>query len=568
MEYAWKEKVREWTSPFFDEATRKQVQYLIEHDPEELTECFYKDLEFGTGGMRGIMGPGTNRINKYTIGKATAGLANYLQTQINGSISVAIAFDSRNKSDYFGKIAADVLSAKGIKVYLFEALRPTPELSYAVRTLGCNAGIVITASHNPKEYNGYKVYWGDGGQLVPPHDKGVMDEVAKIQRFDQVNFDGKPTSIERIGEEMDRLYKDEILALLHTEEERDMDIGVVFTALHGTGIVHIPDLLREAGFTNVHLEPRQSIPDGNFPTVESPNPEERSALASAIELAKEENADLVLGTDPDADRVGIGVRNPKGEFELFNGNQAGSLLVKYLLERSSRQELDQGFVCKTIVTTGLIDQIAEDYGVECIQTLTGFKYIAREIRNREGIKRFIGGGEESFGYLAGDFVRDKDAVISAVLFVQIAAIAKAKGQSLIDYLNNIYEVHGLYRERLNAQTLKGKSGLEKIADMMHTFRTNPPRTLAGEKVIEISDYKEGTRLDPITGEATTIDFDRSNVLQFLTEKGSLVTVRPSGTEPKIKFYFSVNTSIKDSLIASIDRLEQRIDQLEQAMIPK
>lgn len=560
------EKATEWTSPFFDEATRNQVSHLINHDQKELIECFYKDLEFGTGGMRGIMGVGTNRINKYTIGKATAGLAEYLMKQFQGPKSVAIAYDPRNQSDYFGRIAADVLSAYGIQVFLFSALRPTPELSYAVRELRCQAGIVITASHNPKEYNGYKVYWDDGGQLVPPHDQGVINEVNAIEKFENINFDGNEQLITLIDESIDRPYRDKVLSLIDQTIKRDTSIGVVYTALHGTGIVHIPDLLKESGFTRVYLEPDQAQPDGNFPTVESPNPEERTALQSAIELAKEKNADIVLGTDPDADRVGLAVKDREGEWVLLNGNQAGSILVKYLLEQTPINAMDESFVCKTIVTTGLIDQMAKDYGVECINTLTGFKYIAREIKNREGVKTFIGGGEESFGYLAGDFVRDKDAIISAVLFVQIAAIAKTKGHTLIDYLHEIYRSHGIYRERLFSLTKKGKSGLEEIAAMMTSFRTDSPATIGGEKVVEFLDYKSGKKKNMLTGSIEEIDLDRSNVLQFRTDNNSLITVRPSGTEPKIKFYFSVTSKMAGSVDAAIEWLESRLDRLEKSMV--
>ena len=558
-------KAKEWLSPFFDEETRNEVQYLIDNDEKEIIESFYKDLEFGTGGMRGIMGPGTNRVNKYTIGKATAGLADYLKNQFTGDISVAIAYDSRNLSDYFANVAAQVLSAQGIKVYVFKELRPTPELSFAVRYLKCQAGIVITASHNPKEYNGYKVYWNDGGQLVPPHDNGVIERVNAINKFEDIDFNGKNDLIEMIDDKVDIPYTEKVLELVDQKIERDSNVGVVFTSLHGTGITLIPDLLKQSGFTNVHVVGLQSDPDGNFPTVESPNPEEQAALQMAIELAKEKNADLVLGTDPDADRIGLAVKDHDENWVLLNGNQSGSILVKYLLDNTPKEDYPTSFVCKTIVTTGLIDEMAEKYNVECINTLTGFKYIAREIRLLEGKKKFIGGGEESFGYLAGDFVRDKDAVISAVLFVQIAAIAKAKGKTLLDYLNDIYKEFGVYRERLVSLTKKGKEGVEEIMTMMEGFRNNTPKSLAGEKVTKFIDYQSGIVKDLENNTEKSTETDLSNVLQFETEKGSLITVRPSGTEPKIKFYFSVNSKDKD-LDNSIDILEHRLDKLKEAFM--
>ena len=484
-------KAKEWLSPSFDEDTRNKIQYLIENDEKEIIESFYKDLEFGTGGMRGIMGPGTNRVNKYTIGKATAGLANYLKDQFTGNISVAIAYDSRNLSDYFANVAAQVLSAQGIKVYVFKELRPTPELSFAVRYLKCQAGIVITASHNPKEYNGYKVYWNDGGQLVPPHDNGVIDRVNAINKFEDIDFNGEDDLIEMIDEKVDIPYSKKVLELVDQKIERDDNIGVIFTSIHGTGITMIPELLQKSGFNNIYVVQAQAKPDGNFPTVESPNPEEQAALQMAIELAKEKNADLVLGTDPDSDRIGLAVKDRDNNWVLLNGNQSGSILVKYLLDNTPEEEYPNSFVCKTIVTTGLIDEMAKKYNVECINTLTGFKYIAREIRLLEGKKKFIGGGEESFGYLAGDFVRDKDAVISAVLFVQIAAIAKAKGKTLLDYLNDIYAEFGVYRERLVSLTKKGKEGLEEIMSMMERFRNDTPKSLAGERVTKFIDYQSG-----------------------------------------------------------------------------
>ena len=560
-------KAKEWLSPFFDKDTRNRIQYLIENDEKEIVESFYKDLEFGTGGMRGIMGPGTNRVNKYTIGKATAGLANYIKDQFTGELAVAIAYDSRNLSDYFANVAAQVLSAQGIKVYVFKELRPTPELSFAVRYLKCQAGIVITASHNPKEYNGYKVYWNDGGQLVPPHDNGVIDKVNAIKRFDDVDFNGDNDLIEFIDEKVDTPYAEKVLGLVDQNIKRDTNIGVVFTSLHGTGITHIPDLLKKSGFNNVYVVEEQAKPDGNFPTVESPNPEEQSALHLAIELAKEKNADLVMGTDPDADRIGLAVKDHDGNWVVMNGNQSGSILVKYLLDNTPESEYPTSFVCKTIVTTGLIDEMANKYKVKCINTLTGFKYIAREIRLLEGKMKFIGGGEESFGYLADDFVRDKDAIISAVLFVQIAAIAKANGLTLLDYLYAIYEEFSVYRERLVSLTKKGKEGLEEIMAMMESFRNETPTTLAGEKVTRFIDYQSGIVRNLANNTENSTGIDLSNVLQFETEKGSLITVRPSGTEPKIKFYFSVNSKVKNNNTEkTIVNLEQQLDKLEEAFM--
>lgn len=561
------EKAQEWLDPFFDEKTRATVKDWIEKDSPELEESFYKDLEFGTGGMRGIMGAGTNRINKYTIGKATLGLANYLKLQFKGeSISVAIAYDSRNKSQEFAMVAANVLAAKGIKAYVFEELRPTPILSYAVRELKCNAGIVITASHNPKEYNGYKVYWNDGGQLVHPHDNAVIKAVNDITSFSEIDFNGPESLIETVDEKVEESYKKEVKKLIPTEEESDKSIPIVFTSLHGTGATLIPGILNELGFTNIYSVTEQEEPDGNFPTVESPNPEERSALAMAIELAKEKNAELVLGTDPDADRVGLAIKNPSGEWILLNGNQAGSILVNYLLENLDPSKYKSSFVCKTIVTSDLIERISNHYGVSCFNTLTGFKYIARTIKEQEGKLKFVGGGEESFGYLAGDFVRDKDAVISAVLFSQIAAKCKAEGKNLYEYLLDIYRKHGVFKERLLSITKKGKAGLEEIQQLIENYRNNTPKTLAGENVIEFSDYLSGTSSNLISGQQTKLEHDASNVLQFKTDKGSLITVRPSGTEPKIKYYFSVIEDGNEPVEKLLEKADLHLDNLEKAFI--
>ncbi len=560
-------KAKEWLDPFFDETTRNTVEKLLNESPEELEESFYKNLEFGTGGMRGIMGVGTNRINNYTIGKATLGLAHYIKDQsTSDKMSVAIAYDSRNRSSEFAKIAAKVLAANGIKAYLFSELRPTPVLSYAVRTLKCDAGIVITASHNPKEYNGYKVYWNDGGQLVFPHDKGVMDAVNAISSFNEINFEGPGELIEMIDSQIDDPYKEAVKGLVKGNNKTNKSIGVVFTSLHGTGITMIPDILKELSYQNIHLVKDQSEPDGNFPTVESPNPEERSALAKAIELAKITNAELVLGTDPDADRVGLAIKDNTGEWILLNGNQAGSILVNYLLESLDASLYNSSFICKTIVTTDLIEEIASSYKVKCFNTLTGFKYISQIIKQFEGELSFIGGGEESFGYLVGDFVRDKDAVISSVLFTHIAAKCQTDGITLYDYLLSIYKKYGVYKERLVSMTKKGKSGLLEIKNMMESYRSNTPKELAGEKVVEFSDYQEGVRISFPSGESQQIDLDQSNVLQFRTEKGSLITVRPSGTEPKIKFYFSVKEKKGIDVLDGLVKAENHLDQLEKAFV--
>lgn len=562
-----KTKAKEWLDPFFDENTRSIVSDWIKNDSPELEEAFYKDLEFGTGGMRGIMGVGTNRINNYTIGKATLGLARYLVEQFpNEEISVAIAYDSRNNSKEFARIAAGVLASNNIKTYLFNELRPTPILSYAVRELNCNAGIVITASHNPKEYNGYKVYWNDGGQLVPPHDKGVMDAVKKVAAFNEIDFNGNEDLINYIDDAVERSYIERVKNIIPKNEIADRTLPIVFTSLHGTGITLIPKILSEIGFTTIYSVKEQEVPNGDFPTVASPNPEERSALAMAIELAKEKNAELVMGTDPDTDRIGLAVKDLNDNWILLNGNQSGSILVNYLLENMDKSKADSSFICKTIVTSDLIEQIGDYYGVKCFNTLTGFKYIARTIRENEGKLNFIGGGEESFGYLAGDFVRDKDAVISAVIFSQIAAKCKAEGISLYDYLLRIYEKHGVFKERLMSITLKGKAGLEEIQHKMEQYRSNTPTSIAGEEIVTFTDYLVGKTFNLITGKEESIDFEPSNVLQFKTKNDSLITVRPSGTEPKIKYYFSVREKEELPVATLLKNAEIHLDRLEKSFV--
>lgn len=543
--------INQWLGGNYDEKTKAEIQALVDQNAKtELIDSFYKSLEFGTGGLRGIMGAGSNRINKYTIGTATQGLANYLNNKYPGEkISVAIAHDSRNNSDYFAKITADVFSANGIYVYFFEALRPTPELSFAVRHFGCKSGVMLTASHNPKEYNGYKAYGADGGQFTSPDDKLVIDEVNKISSIDEVKFDRVEGNIELIGEAVDKLYLDGITALSISPEaiKRQQNLKIVYSPIHGTGITLVPKALEQFGFTNVTIVEEQSKPDGNFPTVVYPNPEEKDALTLAINKAKEIDADLVLATDPDADRVGIAVKDNDGEWVLLNGNQTGSLLINYLLtawQEAGKLDGNQ-FIVKTIVTSNLIEEIAKKKDVTYYNTLTGFKYIGQVMTELEGKKYFIGGGEESYGYLIGDLVRDKDAVVSAAFISEMTAYYKDKGASLYNALLDMYVEYGLYKEDLVSLTKKGKTGAEEIKAMMVKFRENPPATLGGSKVSVLKDYELGQETDLATGKVTKLDYPTSDVLQFITEDGSIVSARPSGTEPKIKFYCSVNAPLAD-----------------------
>ena len=550
LEPAVQSKINTWLSGNYDEATKSEIQNLIEaHNETELTDAFYKNLEFGTGGLRGLIGTGSNRMNQYTLGAATQGLANYLnKTFPNQEISVAIAHDSRIKSDEFARVTANVFSSNGITVYLFKALRPTPELSFAIRELGCQSGVVITASHNPKEYNGYKAYWTDGSQVVAPHDKNVIDEVNAIQSIDDIKFEGDASKIHLIGEEIDEKYLNHILSLSISKAEiaRQKDLKIVYTPIHGTGVTLVPALLQKMGFENVTVIKEQAEPNGNgqFPTVVYPNPEESEAMSLAVNKAKEIDADLVLGTDPDADRVGIAVKNHHGEIQLLNGNQTATLLIYYLLQawKEAGKLTGKEYVCKTIVTTDIIDKMAADYGVHCYNTLTGFKYIAQVIRELEGHQQFIGGGEESYGYLIGDAVRDKDAIASCGMIAELAAYSKDKGLSLFDMLMEVYKKYGFYYEGLISLTKKGKTGAEEIQDMMAGFRANPPKSLAGSAVIKIDDYKSLKRTE--NGVVTdipsgTMGIESSNVLQFFTADGTKFTCRPSGTEPKIKFYVGV-----------------------------
>ncbi|MBQ5803118.1 MAG: phospho-sugar mutase [Bacteroidales bacterium] len=536
METNYIEVAKQWLSADYDEATRNEVKRLMENDPKELEESFYKNLEFGTGGLRGIMGVGTNRMNKYTVGMATQGVANYLKENFKDlpQISVAVSFDSRNNSAEFAKITANVFAANGIKVYLFDSLRPVPELSYSIRHLKCQSGVMITASHNPKEYNGYKAYWEDGAQVTAPHDTNIINEVLKITSPAMVKFEGGEQNIQMVGADVDEAYLNDVSTLLVSPDsvKNHADMKMVYTPLHGTGITLVPKILSRMGFTNLSLVEAQVESNGNFPTVKSPNPEENSALEMAVALAEEKGADLVMATDPDADRVGIAIRDNEGKITLLNGNQTASILTYYLLRRwKELGKLNENtYIVKTIVTTELMAAMAKAFGVKCYNVLTGFKYIASIIRENEGKATFIGGGEESYGYNAGEFVRDKDAVITCALVAECAAWCADQGKTLYQLLGDIYSEFGFYKESLISLTKKGKAGLEEIQAMMKGYRENPPASIAGSPVVKVIDYNKPEE----TG------LPKSNVLQFYTEDGSVVSVRPSGTEPKIKFYFGVH----------------------------
>jgi phosphoglucomutase len=558
-----------WLDGAYDEDTKTEVRRLMESDPQELIESFYRDLEFGTGGLRGIMGVGSNRMNKYTVGAATQGFANYLIANFNEQepIKVAIAYDSRNNSEYFAQVTADVFSANGIKVYLFDDLRPTPELSFAIRHFGCQGGIVITASHNPKEYNGYKAYWNDGGQLISPHDKNVITEVQRITDISNVKFQSNPDLIEIIGSEFDNLYIDHIKSLSLSPEaiQRQKDMKIVYTPIHGTGAKLVPMALTSFGFENIYTVKEQMVADGNFPTVISPNPEESAALEMALDLADSLQADLVMATDPDSDRVGIAVRK-EGKLVLMNGNQAATLLIYYLLEkwRENGKLTGKEYIVKTIVTSEILFDIADKYQVAHFDVLTGFKYIADIIKDLEGVKTFIGGGEESYGYLVGDFVRDKDAISSCAMLAEVAAWAADKGIGMFDLLQEIYKEFGFYKEDLVSVVRKGKAGAEEIQQMMDGFRNNPPKSLNGSALVKIKDYLSSIEKDIKTGAENQIDLPKSNVLQFFTEEGSKISVRPSGTEPKIKFYFSVKAPLSnDTSFEEVNTLlDERISQVK------
>ena len=568
LEKSVEEKINQWLAGGYDEETKAEIRSLLENEAyTELTDAFYKDLEFGTGGLRGIMGVGSNRVNKYTFGMATQGLSNFLKNEYpNKEIKVAIAHDCRNNSDTLAKVVADVFSANGIKVYFFDGLRPTPELSYAIRELNCQSGVVLTASHNPKEYNGFKAYGSDGGQFVSPYDKMVMEEVQKIASVEEIKFEGNSDLIEIIGEEIDKKYIDELVKLSVSKEaiQRQHDLNIVFSPIHGTGISVIP-ALKAYGFTNVNVVEEQMVIDGNFPAVVYPNPEEEDALSMAMTKAKEIDAELVMATDPDADRVGIAVKDDKGEWMLFNGNMTGTLIINYMLTawKEAGKLTGNEYIVKTIVTSYLIDRIATSYGVECFNTLTGFKYIGELITSLEGKKTFIAGGEESYGYLIGEHVRDKDAVVSAVIIAEMAAYYKDQGSSLFEALLDMYVEHGFFREKLISVTKKGKEGAEEIQQMMADFRANPPKMLGGSPVTVLKDYQTQTVHYQDTGNTESTNLPTSNVLQFITEDGSIVSARPSGTEPKIKFYCSVNGELntRDEYPVQAEKLDKKITVL-------
>jgi len=564
------EKSQQWLhSHIIDNESKGRINSMIENDQNELTESFYKDLEFGTGGLRGIMGVGTNRVNIYTIGMATQGLSNYLKQQFAGKkeIKVAIAYDSRNNSRLFAEKTASVFSANGIKVYLFDKLRPTPELSFAIRYLKCQSGIVITASHNPKEYNGYKVYWEDGGQIISPHDKNIIAEVQKIKSIDEIRFDHELTHVIEIGDKIDNEYIKQIkqLSLNPDVIKTQKNLKIVFTPIHGTAVNLVPRALEAFGFKHINIVEEQITPDGNFPTVKSPNPEDPAAMELALKKAKAVDADIVMGTDPDGDRVGIAVKNLEGDFILLNGNQAAALLVHYLITQWKEKGKLKGreYIVKTIVTSEILAEIAEKYDVQNYDVLTGFKYIADIIQQNEKVKQFIGGGEESYGYLAGEFVRDKDAVISCALLAETAAWAKNKGKTLYEELIDIYVTFGFYKEKLISIVKKGKAGEEEIHKMMDNFRNNPPQTINHSNVMLIHDFLKQKTFDQLSHLRYVISLPKSNVLQFILKDGSKISIRPSGTEPKIKFYFSVNEKLerKEDFEKMNKLLDEKIDAI-------
>ena len=563
------QKVEQWLAGNYDQATKDAITAMQSKPGDELADSFYRNLEFGTGGLRGIMGVGTNRINKYTIGMATQGFANYLnKTYPTEKISVVIGHDSRNNARFFAETTAQVFAANGIKVYLFEALRPTPELSFAIRSLGAKAGVVCTASHNPKEYNGYKAYWNDGGQLVPPHDKNVITEVEAIQSIDDVKWEGGAANIELIGTSMDEAYT-KMLQTLSVYPEviaQQHDLKIVYTPIHGTGITLVPKVLAAYGFTNVHVVEEQSIPDGNFPTVSYPNPEESETMSIGLAKAKAMDADIVLGTDPDADRVGVGVKNHKGDWVLMNGNQTAVLAFAYMMEARKAKGIakQNDMVITTIVTTAMINEVAKQNSVSCYNVLTGFKWVAELVKEKEGKENYIIGGEESFGLMIGDQIRDKDAVSAVAILCEMAAYEKAKGRTLFDKLIELYVQYGFYYENLISITKKGMNGQAEIAKMMEDYRQAPPTIIDGESVTTLLDYELQIGKNLETGETWKIQLPKSNVLQFVTANGTKISARPSGTEPKIKFYFSVNTKLKDK--ASFDTTYQMLQDKIKAII--
>ena len=561
-------KVNNWLSGNYDPETKTEIIRLQKENPDELTDCFYQNLEFGTGGLRGIMGVGTNRINKYTIGMATQGYSNYLLKSFpNLQVKVAIAHDSRNNSRFYAETVAKVFAANGIKVFLFQSLRPTPELSFTIRYLGCQGGVVCTASHNPKEYNGYKAYWNDGGQLVPPHDHNVILEVEKIGSVDEVKWTGGESHITMIGKEIDETYISMVKNLSVYPEiiERQHNLRIVYTPIHGTGIKLVPEVLQRFGFSNVHVVNEQATPDGNFPTVAYPNPEEKETMNMGLKKAREIDADILLGTDPDADRVGIGIKNDKGEWVLMNGNQTAVLAFNYMIEARKEKGIAQAndMVIKTIVTTDMIDEIARQSNISCYNVLTGFKWIAELIKEKEKTENYVIGGEESYGLMIGDKLRDKDAVSAVALLCEMAAYEKNKGKTLYEKLIDLYLQFGFYKESLISITKKGMDGQKQIADMMAGYRNQPPLSINGSAVVELFDYQTGMCKNSSTGESWKTNLPVSNVLQFILADGSKISARPSGTEPKIKFYFSVHEKLlhRSSFYQTEEVLQKRIDAI-------
>jgi len=569
MDAAIKEKVDKWLEGSFDQPIKDEINRLMKENPNELADAFYRNLEFGTGGLRGIMGVGTNRMNKYTVGMATQGYANYLKQSFPGQqVKVAIAHDSRNNSRFFAETTANVFGANDIKVFLFESLRPTPELSFAIRNLGCQGGVVCTASHNPKEYNGYKAYWNDGAQLVPPHDKNVIKEVEKIGNVDDVKWKGGEKNITIIGKEVDEKYIEMVKGLSVYPEviAKHKDLKIVYTPIHGTGIMLVPAVLNRFGFTNVNIVEEQSKPDGNFPTVSYPNPEEKETMSIGLKKAKQLDADILAGTDPDADRVGIGVKDNHGEWVLMNGNQTAVLAFNYLIEARKAKGVAQSndMVISTIVTTGMINRIAKKNGVACYDVLTGFKWIAEMIRLKEEKENYVIGGEESFGLMIGDKIRDKDAVSAVALLCEMAAYEKDKGRTLFEKLLDLYVEYGFFKEDLISITKKGMDGQQQIAAMMESYRKDPPKVINGSDVVQLLDYQLQKGKDLKTGKEWEIKLPKSNVLQFILADESKISARPSGTEPKIKFYFSVNTTLNKA--SDFDKVNKELDEKIKAII--
>ncbi len=569
MDAAIMDKVNEWLTGNYDQATKDEILKLKNGSSDELADAFYRNLEFGTGGLRGLMGVGTNRMNKYTLGMATQGFSNYLKKVYgDAEIKVAIAHDCRNNSRFFAETTASVFAANNIKVYLFEELRPTPELSYTIRHLGCHAGVVLTASHNPKEYNGYKAYWNNGGQLVPPHDKNVITEVEAITSVNEVNWSGGDANISTLGKGMDDAYLEMVegLSIYPEVNRKQHDLKIVYTSIHGTGITLMPEVLKRFGFTNVHIVEEQATPDGNFPTVVYPNPEESEAMSIGLKKAKELDADILLGTDPDSDRVGIGVKDTDGNWVLMNGNQTAVLAFNYMIEARKTKGIAQpnDMVVKTIVTTEMIDRIAAESDVKCYNVLTGFKWIAELIEEKLGEENYIVGGEESYGLMIGDKIRDKDAISAVALLCEMAAFEKDKGRSLYQKMIDLYVQYGMFKEGLISITKKGMRGAEEIAEMMKAYRDNPPTKINGSAVVRLLDYQEQVARNLQVGEVSDITLPKSNVLQFVLEDGSKISARPSGTEPKIKFYFSVNAPL-ESAEAFAD-VEKQLEAKIQAII--